>query len=383
MRVAAVLSFSVSSLLAQATILVGPGQTFTDLPAAVAAALPGDRVLVQAGGYSSCIVDKAILIRAEPLGALVVIAHTYGGSMRWQVPAGQMATVAGIEMQTPAAVELPTGQAVAGTVAFEDVRMTQGLLVADAHATLRGCDISNFGFGVQLVGAATLSAVQCAIRANFATFWPFVDGITASGTASVHLSGCTVTGGTAGFHQLAAIGNGVALSGNARGWFVDSTLEAYPFGPVLGFAPVGLANQSTQPATVERCVLRDHLGNSPASTGTVQNGLVLGLSSATPLARGAAFVLDYHSRPGLPVVAHAAFALGTPVSFPFVAQPDFGFAAAALPIAFAVADAQGNASVTLQLPNAAWLQDLGIWFSGWSELGLPVQLAPVLGGVVR
>lgn len=383
MRAAAVLFFLSPCLFAQVTLLVGPGQTFADVPAAVAAAQPGDRVLVQAGSYTACVVDKGILLRAEPLGAPVTIANAYGASMRWRVPAGQMATVAGIDVAAAAAVELPTGMAVAGVVAFEDVRMMLGLSVADAHATLRGCDVSNFGPGVSISGAATVSAVQSTIRANFQTFFPAVDGLVASGTASVQLSDCTVTGGTAGFHSIIAMGNGVTLSGSARGWFVDSTLQAYPFGPILGFAPVGLANQSTLPATVERCVLRDHLGTVPSSTGVVQNGLVLALSSSTPLARGAAFTLDYRSRPGLPIVAHAAFALATPVNFPFVAQPDFGFAAAALPIAFAVADAQGNASVTLQLPNAAWLQDLGLWFSGWSELGLPVQLAPVLGGVVR
>lgn len=383
MRACFVLVLTTSCLVAQASLLVGPGQPYADVPAAVAAAQPGDRVLVLAGSYSSCVVDKAILLRAEPLGAQVTITMAAAAGMRWRVPAGMTATVAGIAFAAQVAVEPPVGLNAAGVVAFEDVQMAQGLVLQDAHAVLRGCDVANFGVGVQAIGAATLSAVQSTIQANLATFFPVVDGLVASGTASIHLSGCTVTGGTAGFHSVAAMGNGVTLTGNARGWFVDSTLQAYPLGPITSLQPVGLANTSTQPAVVERCLLRDHLGNSPSSTGVVQSGLVLGLSSTTPLARGSLFTLDYHSRPGLPVVAHAAFALGTPVQFPFVAQPDFGFAAAALPIAFAVADAQGNASISLQLPNAAWLQDLGVWFSGWSELGLPVQLAPVLGGVVR
>lgn len=382
MRYAACLSLFPTCLLAQATLLVGPGQTYTDIPAAIAAAQPGDRVLVHAGTYSPFDLDKGILLRAEPLGASVSVTGSSAQYLNLRVPAGQSALIAGIQFTTALWLQLPPGQTTAGPLSLENVTAAGGILVYDAHLTLRECQVRNYGTGISMQGASTLSAVQSTIAANFQSFFPAVDGITAGGMSHVHLSGCTVTGGTAGFHSLVAAGNGVTLSGGARGWFVDSTLQSYQ-GPVWPFTPVGLSNQSSVAATVERCVLRDSNGIAPSSTGLVQNGLVVGLSSSTPLARGSTFTLDYHSRPGLPVIAHAAFGLSTPAIYALVAQPDFGFVLNSFPIAFAVADPQGLASVSITLPNSAWLQDLQLWFGGWSEQSLPVQLAPVLGGIIR
>ena len=117
--------------------------------------------------------------------------------------------------------------------------------------------------------------------------------------------------------------------------------------------------------------------------GAVQNGLVLGLSSATPLVRGGVFQLDFRSRPGLPVIAHGAFKLDAPATIGFAAQPEWGFATNSVQIALLIADSQGRANAAITVPNSPLLQDLPLWFCGWTEQGLPVQLSPVLGGLIR
>ena len=55
------LALSIASATAQQTLLVGPGQTFTAIQPAIAAAAPGDTVLVLAGTYSGPLdIDKGI-----------------------------------------------------------------------------------------------------------------------------------------------------------------------------------------------------------------------------------------------------------------------------------------------------------------------------------
>lgn len=58
----------------------GPGADFTDLPPAIAAATPGDVLIVRAGGYSSFVLDKGLAIVADPgadvLGGITVLDVT-------------------------------------------------------------------------------------------------------------------------------------------------------------------------------------------------------------------------------------------------------------------------------------------------------------------
>ncbi len=79
-------------LPSQTTHLVGPGG-FPTIDAAIAAAAPGDIVLVQAGAYGSLAVDKGLVIRG--LGAVYVQTLT---PLTWHVPAGQVLEVQDIHL---------------------------------------------------------------------------------------------------------------------------------------------------------------------------------------------------------------------------------------------------------------------------------------------
>lgn len=369
-------------LAAQSTLHVGPGQTYADIPAAVAAAAPGDRVLVAAGNYSPFDLDKGITIRADPIGAVVDVILA-GTPIACAVPAGQQAYVEGLTLRSPITVDLPANATAAGVVSLVAVDSYQQITVTDATLALRDCWVSgSVTDGISLLGNANLSAVQCEIRGgNFGSpFVPPPRGIGADGNSKLLLGDCAVFGGISGFvHSVTGVGNGVELFGNATAWFVDSTLQA-----VAGSHPaIGLLTLSTVPVTLERTQVLDNTGAGQAWQGAVQTGLLLGVSSTTPLARGTTFQLAFHTRPGLPVLVHVAFGLGGSITAPFLVQPDFGFVSASFPIAVLIGDPQGQAGLSLPLPNSAAIQDLPLWFRAWTELALPVQLSPVLGGLVR
>ena len=79
----AVLLLAVSSpLLAQATLVVdanqGPGTQFTDIPPAIAAAAPGDVIVVRAGSYTGFTVNKPLSIVASSLGVVSITPPTGG-----------------------------------------------------------------------------------------------------------------------------------------------------------------------------------------------------------------------------------------------------------------------------------------------------------------
>ena len=69
----------------------GPGVDFTDLPPAIAAASPGDVLLVRAGSYSKPIVNKGLSIHADQ-GAVVTVA----GLRVESIPAGERVTLSGL-----------------------------------------------------------------------------------------------------------------------------------------------------------------------------------------------------------------------------------------------------------------------------------------------
>ncbi|MCA8950570.1 MAG: right-handed parallel beta-helix repeat-containing protein [Planctomycetes bacterium] len=374
-------------LAAQSVLRVGPGQTYADIPPAIAAAAPGDLVLVAAGTYSPFTLDKGITLRADPVGAAVdigVINQT--GAIVCAVPAGQHGHLEQLSCLQAVEVRPPQGATTAGAVSFVDLDLLATVTVQGAALALHRCVCRGYtvtGHGLVLGGAATVSASQCTIFGGSTFFAAAPSGIAASGTATLSCSDCTIEGGYQGsVHTIVAIASGIALTGAARVWLVDSTANALQAPFVNAFA-VGIDNQSSQPVTIERCTVLDSRGNPNVWTGTVQPGLLLGLSTTAPMVRGSTFRLDFRSRPGLPVAAHGAFGLGAPASLPLLVQPEWGFAANSIPLALMIADAQGAAGLPVTLPNVAWLQDLPLWFCGWTEQNLPLQLSPVVGGLVR
>ena len=108
----------------------GPGTSFTDLPAAVAAASSGDTILVRAGSYSAFnVAGKALTIRGAGTTSTFVNLPAPPGSPSEQsvidvVPAGAVFYVSGMAF-APAPATLP------GAVACLRVSVGEGFAQHD------------------------------------------------------------------------------------------------------------------------------------------------------------------------------------------------------------------------------------------------------------
>lgn len=367
--------------VAQAIRTVGPGQSYPDIAAAIAASSPGDILKVAAGTYAQFTLDKGVTVRADPYGAAVVVTGPAGlDTCIFELPAGQSGAVEGLNLQTLVVVRPPSGATTAGALAFTGTNVEWGVTVQDAHLVLRNCVVNGFSTALELTGAAAVTAVQCSFFGRQASWLPNPCGVKAGGTATLHLGSCQVRGGTNGFHGITSVGNGAVLSGSARAWFVDTNVSAWS----QNVLPcVAVVNTSTEPVAFERGAALDALGNPNSFQGAVQNSLVLGITSTSQIQIGQPFAMDFHTRPGFPVFVHATFFLQAPAPHPLLTQPDWGFVPNSIFLAGIVADAQGLAPYSVVIPNLPFLQDLQLWFCGWSAVDLPVQLAPVLGGTIR
>jgi hypothetical protein len=81
-------------LAAQTVHRVGPGQPFATIEEAIQAATTGDVVEVLAGNYPAFVLNKALTIRAEPVGA-VVTASSNPTPNYVMLPAGGHARLCG------------------------------------------------------------------------------------------------------------------------------------------------------------------------------------------------------------------------------------------------------------------------------------------------
>ena len=153
----------------------GPGTSFTDLPAAVAAAATGDTIIVRSGAYSAFnVAGKALTIRGAGASSTFVNLPSPPGSPSEQglidaVPAGAVFYVSGMVFAAPPAT-LPGAVAcvrVAGssTAVLADVAIVGGgsigLFVhggATVHASRCSMAGGIGGAGVQLGGGSKLAA---------------------------------------------------------------------------------------------------------------------------------------------------------------------------------------------------------------------------------
>lgn len=367
-------------LAAQTVRTVGAGQPYPDIASAIAASSAGDIVQVTAGTYGAFTLNKALLVRAEPAGAVVTV---FGGTSQpcyFELPAGQSATVEGIDLMTIAYVRPPAGAAAAGAMAFVGTDIEYGLTVQDANAVLRGCVVNGFGTALELTGGGAATATQCSFLGRQASWLPNPNGVRAGDSSTLQLGNCQVRGGTNGFHGILAVGNGAVVSGTARTWFVDTDVAAWSQNVI---ACAAVVNTSTAPVVFERGSAVDNLGNPNSFVGPVANDLVLGLTSTDQMQVGQPFAIDFRTRPGYPVFVHATFFLQAPTSYQILAQPEWGFVPNSIYLGSLVADAQGLAPYSVVIPNLPFLHDMQLWFCGWSATELPVQLAPVLGGAIR
>lgn len=188
---------------------LGPGAQFADLPAAVAAAVSGDTILVRAGTYTGfTLAGKALTIRGAGVGA------TFVGDA-----AGAQPSSAG----TANGLTVLSGLRVDGS--------NTGLLVLSGQVVLLDCELHGGdlpfqgGTGLDVANGAHVTANRCALYGGVGLSSPptvtFHDGgraVAVGNGASFAGDRCLVRGGDcpgplAGFHRG---GSGVVCLGEVR-----------------------------------------------------------------------------------------------------------------------------------------------------------------------
>jgi hypothetical protein len=207
-----------SVAVAQQTLAVGPGQPFATIPPAIAAASPGDTVLVLAGTYTQPLdIDKGI--RLVGRGANLQLSPfppTVPSIAVHDVPAGQTFALSGFALNPPPAATSVVRIEVrdcAGPVAIRDLTSNN---TQRWSITLLRCEqahvASSFVYGLG-------STDSMLVAENVSTEPAAGSGMRIDGGAAV-VTGCTLRGGNGPFGgaglQLLA-GSAVATRSEIRG----------------------------------------------------------------------------------------------------------------------------------------------------------------------
>ena len=120
----------------------GPGVDFTDIAPAIAAAAPGDSLLILAGIYSAFDLDKPLALVAQP-GAKV---QGGPGCRVHDLPAGAVVTVSGLAF---GGLNWPIVEDCAGTVVLDGLELLSSGMLVDASTDVRMRDCT-VGRGLQV-----------------------------------------------------------------------------------------------------------------------------------------------------------------------------------------------------------------------------------------
>ncbi|MEZ6037824.1 MAG: hypothetical protein R3F29_10115 [Planctomycetota bacterium] len=379
----------------QSTLSVGPGG-FPQIRDALAAAQPGDTLLVQPGTYAHFDATIGVTIRAAVPGTVEVVydpAFTPPGCQMSLVcmstegpthlapPSGQPLHVIGLNF-LPTATPIGLLNAFhrvaidSGTVTMDDCVIrsagSSALSVTDAVVSLQGCTIRNesangvFSSGALLDGA-TVTMVDCTVIGGPASpgLYPGGDGLRVI-QSSVHASGLLVRGGSS---QMQAGGPAVRAASGAI-WISDSQLEA-------GNAACAVAVTS---AVVQ--LARCNVVNASLSCGQPATAPLLGVHRPQPLTLGGTFVLEFRTDPnGFVFLSASPDLIGAPLLE--TVQPLSLHPASLVFAGVFFADANGVASGAWNVPNNPALVDATLWFQGATGFSFPLQMTPVAGGVMR
>ncbi|HEX5050336.1 MAG TPA: hypothetical protein VFZ65_01060 [Planctomycetota bacterium] len=297
LRLSLLLLAHVGPLMAQQTLLVGAGQPFATIPPAIAAAQPGDTVLVLGGTHSQTLdIDKGIRLIGRNAHMHFSVFPTTPAITVHDVPVGQTVAIRGFDV-VPGGLT-STAQLVVrdcpGPVALRDLSGGNGQLWG--IGALRAAQLhiaSCFVYGV----SATDSQVVC----EQCLMEPAALSAVSVTNSSMTLVRCTVPGGNVAFG-----GPGATLN---SGTLVATRTEIRGN---LGYAAI---------ATVAGSIVLDPStvlvpsGSSPAITGPVVP-TITELASSVANTNGQLLTIDSHGGAGTlfaTLVSLAAPQVATPI----------------------------------------------------------------------
>jgi hypothetical protein len=353
--VAAVTTMAFATFLrCQATLTVGPGG-YPDVSAALAAANPGDTIVVLPGSYPPFFMTKGVTVRAQVPGTVTLGAIPFGPIVN--VPAGEHGHLVSLRC---------VSLSLRGRVSLDDCVVAPGRTSAvDAVVVMQECSMQ---LGSSAAGTAAFDAAQSEVAATDCVFTGTIPLLVLPSHPAVALTGSRLRGSRL---SLIAFGGGGAVPPALRGdaasvvWLSDSTAVGAP-----GSCAVEAVN-----GRHDRCVL-----TPPCST--LPSGFVLGAHRVSPLLNGGVFAVDFALQPGMAVGVFAAESFASQVHVE-LEQSLLLPAASAYPLTAVVANAQGVASGSWLVPSGPQFVDRTLWLQGFSGFALPLQASPLVGGVVR
>ena len=231
-----------TDLAAGADLFVGPGQSFAEVHAAVAAAQPGDRIFVAPGQYEGFDLTKPVEIRGSGVGATRIGSFSTPAATEVSgIPAGATATLADMSFDPAWFLTLTFGARIAvidnhGTVVLQNVRVNQAptawhvgeaVFVKNTKRLLiQGCTLEGISTaGFPTPGVSGLVAESSGVDVTDSVLIAVGSGsdFPEPGAAGADLEGCTArfarvqsTGGSGGADAFSAgpAGAGVKLAGS-------------------------------------------------------------------------------------------------------------------------------------------------------------------------
>ena len=388
----ALVSLLLAPLSAQVTIQVGGVGGVSDIRAGLAIAQPGDELVVHPGSYAHFTDDVGVTIRAAIPGTVEVFfepalvppgcgltclpeQHT-----RFRPPTGERSLVDGLDFVGTqgmiGSISISNRVSVHGRVAMRDCTMESEvglplLIEAGSDVHLQSCSVrinypfqntANLWANIMRVTSSRISAVDCEFL-KLDNFTLAIGGVQLF-DSTMHASGITIerTGGTATFGALAL--------DQSSAWISDSTLLSSN-----NFCGAGTDSGST--LFTDRSTISGPAG----CVATQADGARVGVSEPTPPAAGSAYSVTYRTTPNTVVGVFAAPSLDVS-TLPQLPQPIWLPLGSAIPAAALLADANGAATVTWNLPAITASPRPELWVQAISGI-LPFQISPVVGGIVR
>lgn len=288
----AMLVFAAASLAAQTTHNVGPGG-HPQISDAIAAAQPGDLILVQQGSYLPFDLTIGVCILA-PAGATVTTPPG-GGGLPWvhpiQPPAGQHAQIVGLTFVTNSAyppAEPPVTVHATGNVVFADCVFrnwsdyTSNAVICNGDVQFDRCQWLGV-WDCLLVQGGRVVANSCSFSPS-RVIWAGWDTkcIVASG-GELRLNFCTLHGSDANGQPSSIGSTAIQLSGTASLTVADCSITG---GNSITTPSIGITNNTTTPVRHARSLILGgtgvlshvptQVGPGPGFSGPEQSTLLVG-----------------------------------------------------------------------------------------------------------
>jgi hypothetical protein len=327
----------VDSLGAQSTLAVGPGG-YPQIRDAIAAAQPGDLILVQPGAYLPFHLAIGVRILA-PSGATVTTPPG-GPGIPWvhdvNPPAGQQATIVGLSFVTNPSyppAEPPVTVRATGNVVFADCVFrnwsdySSNAVVCNGDVQFDRCQWSSVWDCMSVLGGRVV-ANECQFQASQVQ-WAGSDPcciVASNGELSLHF--CVLNGADASGSPSFVGGPAIRLAGSARMSLADCTVTG---GDSVTWASTAIVNNSTQPVLHARSnIAGGHgtlswypplAGPGPAFQGLAQTALLIGGGGSSRPTVGSPYLGSVIGATNSLVAIVLSFDRAAATVVPFASQP--------------------------------------------------------------